>query len=120
MRLNPSAALITGRALEVGPYHRIVQVWNTEEPEGRSFSSRVEITFVTGPNWGGLPGSAADGTTVMIRHSGLPPEQQLFTPQWWEDTYFRPMDAYFARDNARFVRPGAPRKLPGPCALPSI
>ena len=96
---------ITGRTLEVEPYHRIAQVWNTEEPGRRVFESRVEIAFVTGPAWGGLPGSAADGPTVIIRHSGLPPEQRLFTPQWWEDNYFQPMDAYFARGNARFTRP---------------
>ena len=96
---------ITGSTLEVEPYHRIVQIWNAEEPGGRTFESRVEIAFVTGPAWGGLPGSAADGATVIIRHSALPPEQRLFSPQWWEDNYFAPMDAYFGRGNARFVRP---------------
>ena len=96
---------ITGRTLEAEPYHRIAQIWNTEEPGGRAFESRVEITFSTGPLWGGLPGSAADGATVGIRHSGLPPEQRIFSPQWWEDSYFQPMDAYFARENTRFMRP---------------
>jgi hypothetical protein len=96
---------IMGRTLEAEPYHRIVQGWNAEEPGGRVFESQVEITFVTGPNWGGLPGSPADGATIKIRHWGLPPEQRLFTPQWWEDNYFRSMDAYFARGSARFIRP---------------
>ena len=96
---------ITGRTAEAEPYHRIVQIWNTEATGGRAFESRVEIAFLTGPAWGGLPGSAADGATIQIRHSGLPPDQRLFGPDWWEDTYFRPMDAYFARGNARFTRP---------------
>ena len=96
---------IAGRILEVEPYHRIVQLWNTAVPGERAFESRVEITFVTGPAWGGLPGSAADGATVKIRHSGLPPEQRLYSPEWWEDNYFRPMDAYFARGRSRFMRP---------------
>ena len=96
---------ITGRTVEVEPYHRILQIWNIEEPGGRGFESRLEIAFITGPDWGGLPGSAADGATIKIRHWGLPPEQGLFGPQWWEDHYFRPMDAYFARENARFMRP---------------
>jgi hypothetical protein len=96
---------ITGRTLEVEPYHRITQLWTTVESGGRAFESRLEISFSTGPNWGGLPGSAADGATVGIRHSGLPPEQRMFSAQWWEDSYFLPMDAYFARGNARFMRP---------------
>jgi len=96
---------VIGRTLKLEPYHRIQQLWISEEPGGRSFESRLEIAFLTGPDWGGLPGSAADGATVTIRHWGLPPEQRLFAPQWWEDHYFRPMDAYFARGNARFMRP---------------
>ena len=73
--------LITGRTLEVEPYNRIVQVWNTEEPGGRGFQSWVKIAFVTSPNWGGLPGSPTDGATIKIRHKGLTPEQRLFSPQ---------------------------------------
>jgi hypothetical protein len=96
---------ITGRNLVVQPYHRIAQTWTTQEPGEPAFESHVEITFLTGPDWGGLPGSAADGATIKIRHGGLPPKQRLFAPQWWEDSYFRPMDAYFARGNNRFQRP---------------
>ena len=97
--------LIMGVNLEVEPYHRIVQSWSVAEPGGRAFQSRVELVLATGPNYGGLPGSAADGATLIVRHSNLPPEQTVFTPQWWEDRYFKPMDAYFARANARFMRP---------------
>ena len=97
--------LITGENLEVEPYHRIVQSWNIAQPGGGSYESRLEVLLATGPNYGGLSGSAADGATIIVRHSNLPPEQTLFTPQWWEERYFKPMDAYFARANARFMRP---------------
>lgn len=97
--------LNTGKNLEIQPYHRIVQTWRTAEPGAGAFESHVEVTLATGSESGGLPGSAHDGTTVKLRHSGLPPGQTLFSAQWWEDRYFKPMDTYFAQGNARFTRP---------------
>ena len=101
-------ALVTGTNLEIEPYHRIVQSWKTAGPQGEAVESRVEITFITGPNYGGeLPGSPAESITIKVRHVGLPPDQTLFHPGWWEDRYFSPMDAYFAQGDNRFMRPTA-------------
>ena len=54
---------------------------------------------------GAIANAHDEGTTVAIGHSGLPPSQTLFNAEWWEDHYFRPMDAYFAQKNRRFMRP---------------
>ncbi len=43
---------IIGLNRVVEPYHRIVQIWTTQEPGERAFESHVEITFLTGPPTG--------------------------------------------------------------------
>jgi activator of HSP90 ATPase len=97
--------LIVGKNLEIEPYRHIVQAWRTQEPGVRAFESRVDLVLATGRVNGGLGRPHDDGTTITVRHSGLPMGQTQFTAQWWEDNYFKPMDAYFAQGNARFTRP---------------
>ena len=97
--------LITARNLEIEPYHRIVQVWTTEMPGVDAFDSRFDLVLSTTLDSGAIANAHDEGTTVAIGHSGLPPSQTLFNAEWWEDHYFRPMDAYFAQKNRRFMRP---------------
>lgn len=97
--------LVTGRNLEVEPYHRIVQTWTAPGPNGGVTETRVELALATGPHHGGLGRPHDDGCTMTVRHSGLPPGQTLFSPRWWEDRYFARMATYFAQADNRFTRP---------------
>jgi activator of HSP90 ATPase len=97
--------LIIGENLQVEPYQRFVQTWRATEPGVGAFESRVKVALATGPQAGGLGRPHDDGTTVTVRHSGLPLGQTQFSAEWWEDSYFKPMDAYFAQGNTRFTRP---------------
>ena len=98
---------ITGVNVEIEPYHRIAQRWHVSLPEGGTAESRIEWSLATGQNYGGIGFPHDDGTTIIIHHSGLPPEQTRFSAPWWEESYFLPMDAYFATGNNRFTRPSA-------------
>ena len=102
--------LITGKNLQVEPYHRIVQVWEIAAPAAEPFESEVEIVLSTLMGEGAIANAHDDGTTITVIHSGLPPGQSLFNPEWWEETYFKPMDAYFAQDNNGFMRPADQRE----------
>lgn len=97
--------LIAGKNLLVEPYHRIVQVWRVAAPAAEPFESEVEIVLSTLMGEGAIANAHDDGTTVTVTHSGLPEDQLLFNPEWWEQTYFGPMDAYFGRDNNGFMHP---------------
>ena len=78
---------IWGKTLELEQTHRIVQAWRTSEfPEG-SPDSRVEITLE----------EAGDGTKLTLIHTDIPEGQADGYKQGWEDFYFAPMRAYFAK-----------------------
>jgi activator of HSP90 ATPase len=97
--------LIAGKNLRVEPYHRIVQAWRVAAPAAEAFESEVEIVLSTLMGEGAIANAHDDGATITVTHSGLPPGQSVFNLEWWEETYFKPMDAYFARDNNGFMRP---------------
>ena len=78
----------------VEPNRRIAQRWVIEEPGLGGTESLVEMELVAGWRFGGM-GSPFEGTTLVLRHSGLPAEQTTFDVDWWEECYFAPMDAYF-------------------------
>jgi activator of HSP90 ATPase len=92
--------LITGTNARIEPYHRIVQAWTME-----AFSSRVEIVLSTLMGQGAIANAHDDGATITVTHSELPTGQSLFNPEWWEQTYFSGMDAYFARNRNGFMHP---------------
>ncbi len=76
---------IWGRNLELEPGARIVQAWRTSEFTETEPDSRLEILFK--PKKG--------GTTVTIKHSGLPAHGLQYR-QGWIDSYYEPMKQYFA------------------------
>jgi uncharacterized protein YndB with AHSA1/START domain len=96
---------ITGTNVVVRPNSHIALLWQAEEHGLREVESRVEIELITGWRHGGI-GSPFEGTTLRLRHSGLPAGQTVFDPDWWEENYFAPMDAHFTRGNNRWTRPG--------------
>ena len=78
---------IQGMTLETKLNQHIVQAWRTSEfPEG-SPDSRVEITLE----------EAVDGTKLTLIHTDIPEGQADGYKQGWEDFYFAPMRAYFAK-----------------------
>ena len=100
---------VTGMNLKVEPYHRVLQQWlATSGVAATASPSRVELVLHTGANYGGIGCPHGDGTTVTVRHWHLPAEQTDYGPQWWEDTYFKRMDRYFAMGDNRFTRPQSP------------
>ncbi len=90
---------VAGRIVELEPYSRIVHELNTNGP------ARLEVSLATGSNYGGLGNPQDDGTTIILRHTMAAQGQTELSPDWWEDRYFRPMDAHFATGNNRFTRP---------------
>lgn len=96
---------ITGKNMEIDAYHRIVQDWHSAIPGFESIESRVEVVLSTLPDSGAIANAHDEGTTMIVHHSMLPVGQSLFNSGWWEDVYFKPMDAYFAQGKHRFERP---------------
>lgn len=78
---------ITGKNLELEEGRRIVQEWQTAEwPEGDP-PSILEWTFE----------SKKGGAKVTLKHSKVPAGQADSYDKGWQDYYFIPMKAYFAR-----------------------
>ena len=98
--------LITGANVCVEPNRHIAQRWSIEEPGLGVTESLVEMELVTGRRFGGIA-SPFEGTTLVLRHSGLPAEQTTFDVDWWEENYFTPMNAYFGRGDNKMTRPVA-------------
>ena len=95
---------VLGRVVEMKPYERIVHELNAAEAWKDGSVTRVEVSLATGPSYGGLGNPQDDGTTVILRHTGVEAGGP-FSPDWWEDRYFRPMDDYFSTGKNRLMRP---------------
>lgn len=103
--INVLDGLITGTNIEIDPYHRIVQVWEVASTDVAPFESRVEIVLSTLMGEGAIANAHDYGATITVTHSKLSTSQSLFSPEWWEQTYFGGMDAYFARNKNGFMHP---------------
>lgn len=78
---------ITGKTLELKPYTRIVQAWRTSEFSDGDPDSKIEILL-----------EAVKGSTKLtLTHSNIPEGQADSYEGGWEESYFAPMRAYFAR-----------------------
>lgn len=78
---------ITGRTLELDPDRHIAQSWRTTEFTAEQADSRIDVRL----------DATAAGTLVTLTHSGVPADQLGYEQGGWEDSYFEPMRAYFAR-----------------------
>ena len=96
---------VVGRIVECEPNSLIVHELNTADEWKAGRATRVEVRLVTGSNYGGIGNPQDDGTTIILRHTGVY-AGGVFSPDWWESRYFRPMDAYFKSGNNRLTRPG--------------
>jgi len=77
---------IFGTTLELTPDQHIVQAWRTSEFPDEAPDSHLEIDLK----------EVKGGTQVMLTHTKIPEGQDSYR-QGWEDFYFKPMQAYFAK-----------------------
>ncbi len=77
--------------LALVPGKRIVQSWRTSEFGLDDPDSRVTVDLE--------PTSA--GARLTLTHSGVPDGQTTYENGGWQDFYFAPMKAYFAREKKK-------------------
>ncbi len=78
---------ITGRNVLLEPYTRIVQSWRTAEFQASDPDSQIEVVLEA------VPG----GTKLTLHHTNVPNGQTGYELGGWQDNYFAPMKAFFAR-----------------------
>ena len=78
---------ITGKTVELVPGKRIVQTWRTSEFAGDDADSTITVELAR----------AKVGARLTLTHSGVPDRQTSYENGGWQDNYFTPMKAYFAR-----------------------
>lgn len=76
--------VITGKNLELEPYHRIVQSWRSNKFEPSEEDSQIEVLLSEGDN----------ETTLTLKHTNVPESGEHYK-QGWEEHYFEPMKRYF-------------------------
>lgn len=82
---------ITGKNLSLEKDRRIVQSWRTSEFSADEPDSQIEVTLQ----------AVGNQTRLTLHHTGLPPHGGQYE-QGWVDSYFSPMQEYFAsRKSAR-------------------
>ncbi len=87
---------IQGVTLELEPNRRIVQSWRSAEFPAGAPDSRLEV----------LLAKAKGGTTITLNHNDIPDGQGEMYRSGWAESYFVPMQAYFAkRAPARRAKP---------------
>ena len=78
---------ISGRNLELVPGERIVQSWRTTEFSDEHGDSIITVTF-----------EEVDGDTLLtLTHSNVPDGHTGYQRGGWQEHYFEPMTAYFAK-----------------------
>ena len=78
---------ISGKTIEMEPYHRILQQWRTTEFPPGSPDSILEI----------LLEGVTEGTRVTLNHSNLPKGTTEEYIQDWKEFYETPMREYFSK-----------------------
>ena len=82
-----SGGYITGRNLELEPYHRIVQAWRTTEFPDSAPDSWLEVLLEDAP----------DGCSLTLNQKKLPEDQVESYRGGWQDYYFIPLQKYFSK-----------------------
>jgi activator of HSP90 ATPase len=77
---------IEGKNLALEPYKRILQSWRTVQFEENEKDSQLEILL-----------HESDGETELkLIHTDVPESGEHYI-KGWDDSYFKPMKAYFSR-----------------------
>ena len=82
---------ITGRTLELVPGRRIVQSWRTSEFGDADPESTIVVDLAP----------TKTGTRLALTHSSVPDGQTGYENGGWQEFYFSPMKAYFAREKQK-------------------
>jgi activator of HSP90 ATPase len=77
---------ITGKTLELGPGHRILQAWRTKDFPAESTDSLLEVTIT----------KSEKGSKLTLMHTNLPKDQTELYKTGWKEFYFVPMKEFFA------------------------
>ena len=86
--------------LTLQPFSRIVQTWRTQNFTDEHADSQIEVLF----------DGDDDETLVRVRHSNVPDDQLGYENGGWQQSYFDPMKAYFARSAVQLVVVGDARE----------
>lgn len=76
---------ISGKTIDLKPFHRILQTWRTTEFSEDSPASQLEIQFK----------DVDEGAKVTLIHTDIPDGQGEDYRLGWEEYYFKPMQRYF-------------------------
>jgi len=82
---------ITGKTLELIPGKRIVQSWRTSQFGARDADSTITVELAP----------TNTGARLTLIHDGVPDGQTSYENGGWQDFYFTPMKAYFARERSK-------------------
>jgi uncharacterized protein YndB with AHSA1/START domain len=77
---------IHGVTVTLEPPHRVVQTWRSANFAADDEDSQIEVTFAANEA----------GTIVTVRHSNVPDGDLGYENGGWQQSYFTPMQAYFA------------------------
>ena len=89
---------ITGKTVDLIPAKRIVQSWRTTKFGANDPDSTIIVELA----------AAKTGARLTLTHGGVPDGQTSYENGGWQDNYFAPMKAYFAREKTE----GRPAKRP--------
>ena len=96
---------IKGRNLTLAPGEYIVQSWRTPLFADQHEDSIVILTFE----------ETSRGTTrVILKHRNVPDGQTLYERGGWQEHYFKPIKAYFAKRRSKRVDGRGIRAQPSP------
>jgi activator of HSP90 ATPase len=88
---------IIGKTLELIPDKRIVQTWRTTRFAANDPDSTITVELEP----------TVTGTQLTLTHRGVPEGQTSYEKGGWQDHYFTPMRAYFAREKGRSAEKSA-------------
>jgi activator of HSP90 ATPase len=86
---------ITGRNLKLESGRRIVQSWRTSEFADADPDSEIEVVLAP----------TKRGTKLTLKHRNVPDGHTSYRDGGWQEFYFAPMKAYFARRSRAAARP---------------
>ena len=89
---------ITGKTVELIPAKRIVQSWRTTKFGADDPDSTIIVELAP----------TKTGARLTLTHSGVPDGQSSYENGGWQDNYFAPMKAYFARAKTKGRPAGKP------------
>jgi len=92
---------ISGKNLALTPGKRIVQSWRTTQFTDQHPDSTITVTLTP----------VKTGTRVTLKHANVPDGQTSYEKGGWQDHYFRPMKAYFAKLGAKPAAKKAAKKV---------